>query len=45
MKKLLTKSDIYMNPVVRETADEIFGDKERIHIIKPLNDINFYNFT
>ena len=27
---------IHMNPVVRETANEILGDDDRIHIIEPL---------
>lgn len=35
---------IHKNPVVRQTADEIFGDSERIHIIEPLQVIDFHNF-
>ena len=35
---------IHMNPVVRETANEILGDDDRIHIIEPLDDIDFHNF-
>lgn len=35
---------IHMNPVVRETADKILGDEERIHIIEPLEVIDFHNF-
>lgn len=35
---------IHMNPVVRETADEILGDDERIHIIEPLDVLDFHNF-
>ena len=35
---------IHMNPVVRETADSILGDDERIHIIEPLDVLDFHNF-
>lgn len=35
---------IHMNPVVRETAIEIFGDSDRMHIIEPLDVIDFHNF-
>ena len=35
---------IHMNPVVRETADEILGGDERIRIIKPLDVLDFHNF-
>ena len=35
---------IHMNPVVRETANEIFGNDERIHIIEPLDVLDFHNF-
>ena len=35
---------IHMNPVVRETANEILGDDDRIHIIEPLDVIDFHNF-
>ena len=35
---------IHMNPVVRETANEILGDCERIRIIEPLDVLNFHNF-
>ena len=35
---------IHMNPVVRETANEILGDDERIHIIEPLEVLDFHNF-
>ncbi len=35
---------IHMNPVVRETADSILGDEERIHIIDPLDVLDFHNF-
>lgn len=35
---------IHRNPLVRETAAEIFGDDERIHIIEPLDVLDFHNF-
>jgi UDP-N-acetylglucosamine 2-epimerase (non-hydrolysing) len=35
---------IHMNPVVRQAADEILGDDDRIHIIEPLDVLDFHNF-
>lgn len=35
---------IHMNPVVRETADRILGGDDRIHIIDPLEVLDFHNF-
>lgn len=35
---------IHMNPVVRETAESILGDDDRIHIIEPLDVLDFHNF-
>ena len=35
---------IHMNPVVRSAAKEIFGDCDRIHIIDPLDVLDFHNF-
>ena len=35
---------IHMNPVVREIADSILGDDERIHIIEPMDVLDFHNF-
>lgn len=35
---------IHMNPIVREIANEILGDDERIHIIEPLDVLDFHNF-
>lgn len=35
---------IHMNPIVRQTADEILGNDERIHIIEPLEVLDFHNF-
>lgn len=35
---------IHMNPVVREMANSILGNDERIHIIEPLDVLDFHNF-
>lgn len=35
---------IHMNPVVREIAQEYLGDDDRIHIIEPLEVLDFHNF-
>src|SRR6056297_1296618 len=35
---------IHMNPVVREAAQEILGDTNRIRIIEPLEVLDFHNF-
>lgn len=35
---------IHMNPVVRKTAKEILGNDDRIHIIEPLDVLDFHNF-
>lgn len=35
---------IHMNPVVRETANEILGSNDRIRIIEPLEVLDFHNF-
>ena len=35
---------IHMNPAVRSTAEEILGHCERIHIIEPLDVVDFHNF-
>ena len=35
---------IHMNPVVREMANAILGDDKRIHIIEPLDVLDFHNF-
>ncbi len=36
---------VHMNPVVRELADEILGDNDRVHLIEPLDVIDFHNFA
>ena len=35
---------IHMNPAVREIADEVLGDDERIRMIEPLDVLDFHNF-
>ena len=35
---------IHMNPLVRETAQAVFGQDDRIHIIEPLDVLDFHNF-
>lgn len=35
---------IHMNPIVRQTAEEELGDCDRIHIIDPLDVLDFHNF-
>ncbi|WP_088042762.1 non-hydrolyzing UDP-N-acetylglucosamine 2-epimerase [Bacillus sp. EAC] len=36
---------VHMNPVVREIANEILGEDNRIHLIEPLDVIDFHNFA
>ena len=35
---------IHMNPVVRKAADDELGNDDRIHIIEPLEVLDFHNF-
>lgn len=35
---------IHMNPLVREAANEILGNCERVRIIEPLDVVDFHNF-
>ena len=35
---------IHLNPIVRETANDIFKDDNRIHLIEPLDVLDFHNF-
>ena len=35
---------IHMNPLVRETAADILGGESRLHIIEPLDVLDFHNF-
>ncbi|PEQ82700.1 UDP-N-acetylglucosamine 2-epimerase (non-hydrolyzing) [Bacillus sp. AFS006103] len=36
---------VHMNPVVRQIADKILGQNNRIHLIEPLDVIDFHNFA
>lgn len=36
---------VHLNPAVREIAQEILGGDERIHLIEPLDVIDFHNFA
>ncbi|GLB59064.1 non-hydrolyzing UDP-N-acetylglucosamine 2-epimerase [Cytobacillus sp. NCCP-133] len=36
---------VHLNPAVREIASEILGDDSRIHLIEPLDVIDFHNFA
>ncbi|MBQ6889762.1 MAG: UDP-N-acetylglucosamine 2-epimerase (non-hydrolyzing) [Oscillospiraceae bacterium] len=35
---------IHMNPAVREVANRVFAGEDRIHIIEPLDVLDFHNF-
>lgn len=35
---------IHMNPAVREVADQVLGNNERIRLIEPLDVVGFHNF-
>ena len=36
---------VHLNPVVKGIADEVLGNDERIHLIKPLDVVDFHNFA
>ena len=36
---------VHMNPAVREIANEILGNDQRIHLIEPLEVVDFHNFA
>ncbi|WP_042143874.1 non-hydrolyzing UDP-N-acetylglucosamine 2-epimerase [Paucisalibacillus sp. EB02] len=36
---------VHLNPVVRETANEILGNDDRIQLIEPLDVVEFHNFA
>lgn len=36
---------VHMNPAVREVANEILGDNNRVHLIEPLEVFDFHNFA
>ena len=35
---------VHLNPIVQNTAKEMFGDEDRVRLIEPLNVIDFHNF-
>lgn len=35
---------VHLNPLVQEAARKILGDNERIHLIEPLDVVDFHNF-
>ncbi|PFA68187.1 UDP-N-acetylglucosamine 2-epimerase (non-hydrolyzing) [Bacillus sp. AFS015802] len=52
IKRLVEEQDdiqvvypVHLNPAVREVADEVLGDDKRIHLIEPLDVIDFHNFA
>ncbi len=52
INRLLEKYDdiqivypLHMNPAVREVADELLGNNERVHLIEPLEVLDFHNFA
>ncbi|MFY3792957.1 non-hydrolyzing UDP-N-acetylglucosamine 2-epimerase [Ureibacillus sp. MALMAid1270] len=52
IKRLLSEHDdlqvvypVHLNPAVREVADEILGNDDRIHLIEPLEVLDFHNFA
>ncbi|MEK4484602.1 UDP-N-acetylglucosamine 2-epimerase (non-hydrolyzing) [Psychrobacillus sp. FSL H8-0484] len=36
---------VHMNPAVREIANDILGENDRIHLIEPLEVLDFHNFA
>lgn len=36
---------VHMNPAVREVADEVLGNNDRVHLIEPLEVVDFHNFA
>ncbi|MET1014715.1 MAG: UDP-N-acetylglucosamine 2-epimerase (non-hydrolyzing) [Paenisporosarcina sp.] len=52
IKRLIEEHDdvqvvypVHMNPAVREVANEILGNDPRIHLIEPLEVLDFHNFA
>jgi UDP-N-acetylglucosamine 2-epimerase (non-hydrolysing) len=52
IKRLVMENDdvqvvypVHLNPVVKEIADEILGNDERIHLIEPLGVLDFHNIA
>ena len=35
---------VHINPIIRETAEKVFGTHERIKLIEPLDVVDFHNF-
>ncbi len=35
---------VHLNPLVRQAADEVLGDNKKIHLIEPLEVLDFHNF-
>lgn len=36
---------VHLNPVIRESANEILGGNSRVHLLEPLDVIDFHNFA
>jgi len=52
IKRLIEEHDdvqvvypVHMNPAVREVANEVLGNNPRIHLIEPLEVLDFHNFA
>ena len=50
IKRIVEKYDdikvvypVHLNPIVKETANEVFGDCDRVKLINPLEVIDFHN--
>ena len=35
---------VHLNPLVRQAADEVLGDNNKVHLIEPLEVLDFHNF-
>ncbi|MCR8745423.1 non-hydrolyzing UDP-N-acetylglucosamine 2-epimerase [Romboutsia lituseburensis] len=35
---------VHLNPLVRQAADEVLGDNKKVHLIEPLEVLDFHNF-
>ena len=35
---------VHLNPLVRQIADEVLGDNNKVHLIEPLEVLDFHNF-
>ena len=35
---------VHLNPLVRQAADEVLGDNSKVHLIEPLEVLDFHNF-